>query len=122
MLGRLGDCPVWIQDELLRDAAIELLVAAEPARARSRSHSRFGRSGAGRAAAAVPLPQSTDRLRGIRGPDDDQKQSTAVIGVFAPIGYLVIAFPGEAEAAKARAALLTGGYEEDEVMMFTSSR
>ena len=44
------------------------------------------------------------------------------LGVFAPIGYLVIAFPGEAEAAKARAALLTGGYEEDEVMMFTSSR
>ena len=30
-------------------------------------------------------------------------------GVFAPTGYLVIAFPGEAEASKAREALLTGG-------------
>ena len=41
-------------------------------------------------------------------------------GVFAPVGYLVLGFPGEAEAAKARAALLTGGYEDDEVMAFSS--
>jgi hypothetical protein len=43
-------------------------------------------------------------------------------GVFAPIGYLVIAFPGEAEAARAREALLTGGYEEDEALMFSSQQ
>jgi hypothetical protein len=43
-------------------------------------------------------------------------------GVFAPVGYLVIGFPGEAEAAQARAALLTGGYEQDEVMMFSSQQ
>jgi hypothetical protein len=43
-------------------------------------------------------------------------------GVFAPVGYLVIAFPGEAEAAKAREALLTGGYEEDEVLRFSSQQ
>ena len=43
-------------------------------------------------------------------------------GVFAPIGYLVIAFPGEAEATKAREALLTGGYEEDEALMFSSQQ
>jgi hypothetical protein len=40
--------------------------------------------------------------------------------VFAPVGYLVLGFPGEAEAAKARAALLTGGYEDDEVIAFSS--
>ena len=43
-------------------------------------------------------------------------------GVFAPVGYLVLGFPGEAEAAKARATLLTGGYDEDEVMMFSSQQ
>ena len=43
-------------------------------------------------------------------------------GVFAPIGYLVIAFPGEAEAVQAREALLTGGYEEDEALMFSSQQ
>jgi hypothetical protein len=40
-------------------------------------------------------------------------------GVFAPVGYVIIAFPGDAEAAKARQALLTGGYEDDEIMTFT---
>lgn len=39
----------------------------------------------------------------------------------APVGYLVIAFPEEAEAGKARAGLLTGGYEEQEVMKFAPS-
>ena len=43
-------------------------------------------------------------------------------GVFAPVGYLVLAFPGEVEAAQAREALLTGGYEEDEAMMFSSQQ
>jgi hypothetical protein len=43
-------------------------------------------------------------------------------GVFAPIGYLVIAFPGEAEATQAREALLTGGYEDDEALMFSSQQ
>jgi hypothetical protein len=43
-------------------------------------------------------------------------------GVFAPIGYVVIAFPSEAEAAKARQALLTGGYEDGEIMTFSGSQ
>ena len=41
-------------------------------------------------------------------------------GVFAHIGCLVIAFPGEAEATKACEALLAGGYEDDEALMFSS--
>ena len=40
-------------------------------------------------------------------------------GVFAPIGYVVIAFPGDAEAARARQALLTGGYDDGEIMTFS---
>jgi hypothetical protein len=43
-------------------------------------------------------------------------------GVFAPVGYVVLGFPGQTEAAKARQALLTGGYEEDEVMAFSSQQ
>jgi hypothetical protein len=43
-------------------------------------------------------------------------------GVFAPIGYVVIALPGEREARETLAALLTGGYDEDEVMVFTSEQ
>jgi hypothetical protein len=41
--------------------------------------------------------------------------------VFATVGYLVHGFPREAKAARARAALLTGGYD-DEVMMFSSQQ
>lgn len=42
--------------------------------------------------------------------------------MFAPVGYLVIGFPGDAEAVEARQAPLTGGYEEAEAMMFTAPR
>ena len=41
-------------------------------------------------------------------------------GVFAPVGWVVIAFPGEREAAYARDALVTGGYEADEIVTFGS--
>jgi hypothetical protein len=40
-------------------------------------------------------------------------------GVFAPVGYIIVAFPNDAEAAKAREALLTGGYADDEVLAFS---
>jgi hypothetical protein len=43
-------------------------------------------------------------------------------GVFAPIGYVVMAFPGEAEAAEAREALRTGGYDDDEILTFTGAQ
>jgi hypothetical protein len=43
-------------------------------------------------------------------------------GVFAPVGYVVLAFQEEREAAQARQALLTGGYEDDEVMPFSSQQ
>ena len=43
-------------------------------------------------------------------------------GVFAPVGYVVLAFPEPEEAGKAREALLTGGYEDDEIMFFTSQQ
>jgi hypothetical protein len=40
--------------------------------------------------------------------------------VFTPIGHVVIAFPTDADAAQAREALQTGGYEADEVLQFRS--
>jgi hypothetical protein len=43
-------------------------------------------------------------------------------GVFAPVGYLVLAFQEEREAAEAREALLTGGYDDEEVMQFSSQQ
>lgn len=43
-------------------------------------------------------------------------------GVFAPVGYLVLAFQEEQEAAQAREALLTGGYDSDEIMQFSSQQ
>jgi hypothetical protein len=43
-------------------------------------------------------------------------------GVFAPVGYLVLAFQEEHEAAQARDALLTGGYDDEEVMQFSSQQ
>jgi hypothetical protein len=39
-----------------------------------------------------------------------------LFGVFAPIGHVVLAFATDADAAQAREALLTGGYEADEVV------
>ena len=41
-------------------------------------------------------------------------------GVFAPVGYLILAFREQADAAQARDALLTGGYEADEILWFNS--
>jgi hypothetical protein len=41
-----------------------------------------------------------------------------VFGVFNPIGHVVIAFATDADATQARAALLTGGYEADEMLQF----
>jgi hypothetical protein len=35
-----------------------------------------------------------------------------------PVGYLIIAFPGDSEATSAREALLTGADEDDEVVTF----
>ena len=43
-------------------------------------------------------------------------------GVFAPVGYLVLAFQGPEDAANARDALLTGGYDHEEVMQFSSQQ
>ena len=43
-------------------------------------------------------------------------------GVFAPVGYLVLAFQEEREAAQAREALLTGGYDDDDIMQFSSQQ
>jgi hypothetical protein len=42
-------------------------------------------------------------------------------GVFSPIGYVVLAFPTDADATRAREALLGGGYAEDEVLQFTAA-
>ena len=39
-----------------------------------------------------------------------------MFGVFSPIGHVVLAFASDTDAARAREALLTGGYEEDEVL------
>ena len=39
-------------------------------------------------------------------------------GVFSPIGHVVLAFATDTDAARAREALLTGGYEEDEVLHY----
>jgi hypothetical protein len=43
-----------------------------------------------------------------------------LFGVFTPIGHVVLAFANAADAAQAREALLTGGYEADEVLQFHS--
>jgi hypothetical protein len=43
-------------------------------------------------------------------------------GVFAPAGYLILAFPAQGDATRAREALLTGGYEPDEIMVFTGEQ
>ena len=36
-----------------------------------------------------------------------------LFGVFTPIGHVVLAFTNDADAAQAREALLTSGYEAD---------
>jgi len=43
-------------------------------------------------------------------------------GVFAPVGYLVLAFQQEQEAAHAREALLMGGYDDDEIIEYSSQQ
>src|SRR5689334_14966154 len=43
-------------------------------------------------------------------------------GVFAPVGYLIIAFRDPNDATQARDALLTGGYEADEIMWFDAEQ
>ena len=43
-----------------------------------------------------------------------------LFGVFTPIGHVVLAFATDTDAARAREALLTGGYEADEVLQFRS--
>ncbi len=40
-------------------------------------------------------------------------------GVFSPTGYVVMAFPDDQSAERARAALIAGGFKENEVMRFT---
>jgi hypothetical protein len=50
------------------------------------------------------------------------KRPPRSFGVFAPVGYLVLAFQEEREAAHAREALLTGGYDDEEVMTFSSEQ
>ena len=40
-------------------------------------------------------------------------------GVLAPVGFLVLAFQEEREAAQVRESLLTGGYDDEEVMQFS---
>jgi hypothetical protein len=42
--------------------------------------------------------------------------------VFSPTGYLVLAFPQDADARKAREALLAGGYGEDELLQSTAKQ
>jgi hypothetical protein len=39
-----------------------------------------------------------------------------LFGVFTPIDHVVIAFANDGDAGQAREALLTGGYEADEVL------
>ena len=43
-----------------------------------------------------------------------------LFGVFYPTGHVVIAFVSDADATQAREALLTGGCEEDEILLFRS--
>lgn len=40
-------------------------------------------------------------------------------GIFAPVGYLVLAFQEERDAAQTREALLTGGYDDADLMQFS---
>ena len=40
-------------------------------------------------------------------------------GVFSPTGHVVMAFPDDDRAEKARAALIAGGFNENEVTRFT---
>jgi hypothetical protein len=42
-------------------------------------------------------------------------------GVFSPIGHVVLAFPSDTDATRAREALVGGGYAEDEVLQFTAA-
>lgn len=43
-------------------------------------------------------------------------------GIFTPVGYLILAFREQTDATQARDALLTGGYESDEIMWFSSEQ
>jgi hypothetical protein len=43
-------------------------------------------------------------------------------GVFAPVGYLILAFQEDSDAAHAREALLTGGYDDDEILRFSGQQ
>lgn len=42
-------------------------------------------------------------------------------GVFSPTGHIVMAFPDDKNAEMARAALLAGGFSEDEVTRYNSA-
>jgi hypothetical protein len=50
------------------------------------------------------------------------KEDNAVhFGVFNPVGYLVLAFSSDAAAAEARRALLDGGWDEEDVLIYSAS-
>lgn len=50
---------------------------------------------------------------------DKLTEMTDVGGIFYPVGYLVAAFPSERDAQRVREDLLTGGYDPDDVQLYT---
>jgi hypothetical protein len=59
---------------------------------------------------------------GLMTPKTVQKRNLPrAFGVFSPTGYVVLAFPKDADATKAREALLGGGYDEDEILQATAA-
>lgn len=51
---------------------------------------------------------------------DELLNMTDLGGIFYPRGYLVAAFPNREDARRVRRNLLTGGYEQNECMLFSA--
>jgi hypothetical protein len=56
----------------------------------------------------------------IEQPGKAESRMTDLGGIFYPVGYLVAAFPEEAQAQQVQADLRTGGYEEGDCVLYRS--
>jgi hypothetical protein len=48
-----------------------------------------------------------------------EKQYPTSFGLFYPVGYLVVGFPGREDALRVQQDLMTGGYEADDCAFFS---
>lgn len=61
---------------------------------------------------------ATGKRSVVKKVSDTSEHKRSDFGAFYPMGYVVAAFPGASDAKRVRKDLLTGGYEERDVLHF----